>query len=413
VVSRNAESTVIVSGAGTVGLTLAALLGSGPAAGRLAVHVIEPRAGAAWDPQRMDPRVYALSRASEAVLGRLGVWPRIAAARASPYERMHVWEGADPNGAGSIHFDCAALGEPNLGHIVEDALIKDRLVQLVAALPNVTLASGTELESIDVRASGVVAALLGGGRLAGGLLVAADGTESTVRTLLDLPAVRSSYRQQAIVAHVATERPHGRTARQRFLPGGPLAFLPLADGRSSIVWSLPDPEAERLIAAPDAGFLDALEHASGGVLGRLGPISQRVRFPLQVLLALRYCCSRAVLIGDAAHTVHPLAGQGMNLGLADAACLAAEIEAGLAAGFDPGDLRVLRRYERRRKAENLKMLAALDALNRLFRLPAWAGPLRALGLHAVDRSPPVKRLLMRQALGLGGAPPLGPARRGV
>ncbi|HEX5421750.1 MAG TPA: UbiH/UbiF/VisC/COQ6 family ubiquinone biosynthesis hydroxylase [Gammaproteobacteria bacterium] len=391
---------IVISGAGTVGLSLAALLGSGPAAESLSVHLVESRAGERWIPERMDLRVYALSRASEAVLERLGIWSSIAGARVSAYERMHVWEGADPNGSASIDFDCAEIGEPNLGHIVEDNLLKDRLRQRVAVLPNVNLATGAELESIDRRASGVTLQLRGGGRLRCDLLVGADGGDSMVRASAELPAIAASYGQRAIVAHVVTEKPHARTARQRFLAGGPLAFLPLADGRSSIVWSLPEAQAAEFMSAPEADFLAALEEASGAVLGRLGPISKRACFPLQVLLALRYCGNRTVLIGDAAHVVHPLAGQGMNLGLADAACLAAEIEAGLAAGRDPADITVLRRYERRRKAENLKMLVALDALNRLFRLPAWAAPLRAFGLHAVDRAAPVKRLLMRQALGL-------------
>ncbi len=397
------QHTVIVSGAGTVGLTLAALLGTGRAAGRLAVHVVESRRAQSWTADEMDLRVYALSRGSQAVLAELGVWADIEAARASPYERMHVFEGDDPETSASVHFDCAEIGEPNLGHIVEDRLLKDRLLQRIARLPDVSVTTGAELEAVDLRASGVAVSLAGGSRLRGELLVAADGTESTVRHLLGLPALHASYGQQALVAHVETEKPHARTARQRFLPGGPLAFLPLADGRSSIVWSLPTWRAEALAGLDDAAFLAALQAASAGMLGRLGPVSARARFPLQVLAALRYCCSRAVLIGDAAHTVHPLAGQGMNLGLADAACLAAEIEAGLAEGREPGDLPVLRRYERRRKAENLKMLVALDALNRLFRLPDWARPLRGLGLRAVDAAPPAKRLLMRQALGLGGA----------
>jgi 2-octaprenylphenol hydroxylase len=187
------------------------------------------------------------------------------------------------------------------------------------------------------------------------------------------------------------------------MPGGPLALLPLADGRSSIVWSLPTADAERLLAASDAEFLAELGDASTGVIGELTKCSKRVAFPLQALHALKYTVPRVALLGDAAHTVHPLAGQGMNLGILDAASIAAVIEDALLAGEDIGDLKVLRRYERDRKGDNLAMLAAFDGLNRLFRLPGWAAPLRALGLRAVETAHPVKRLLMQKALGLEAA----------
>ncbi len=232
------------------------------------------------------------------------------------------------------------------------------------------------------------------------LLAAADGSDSAVRKLLDLPAAGHGYGQTALVTHVTSALPHADTAWQRFLPGGPLAFLPLVDGRSSVVWSLPAEEAERLLAAPDAALVEALQTASAGVLGTLSAVAARGGFPLRALHALKYCRPRVALVGDAAHTVHPLAGQGMNLGLLDAACLAAEIEAALEAGEDPGDLKTLRRYERERKGDNLRMLLALDGLNRLFRLPAWAAPLRAAGLGAANASGVAKRALMRHALGL-------------
>ena len=174
----------------------------------------------------------------------------------------------------------------------------------------------------------------------------------------------------------------------------------LADGRSSIVWSLPTADAERLLAASDAEFLAELSAASAGVIGDLTACSKRVGFPLQAMHAQKYAAPRVALLGDAAHTVHPLAGQGMNLGILDAASIAAVIEDALLAGEDIGDLKVLRRYERERKGDNLAMLAAFDGLNRLFRLPGWAAPLRALGLRAVEATDPVKRLFMQKALGL-------------
>jgi len=397
-VSRGQAPVILISGGGPVGLTLAALLDA--VRFDLAVWIVEPRDLPRWRAEHTDLRVYALSRASQRILEHGGVWSSIAGRRACAYERMHVWEGDDPEGPASIRFDCADVGEPDLGHIVEDVLLRDALLAPLARSSRVQIAAGCAVESVDMRPDAAVVTLSDGAKVRASLVVAADGGGSPVRGMLDLPAVSKGYGQTAIVAHVGTERPHGAVARQRFLPGGPLALLPLSDGRSSVVWSLPSAEAQRLTAASDGEFLAALEDASGRVLGRLGPISARAGFPLQILHALRYCCSRGVLVGDAAHVAHPLAGQGMNLGLADAACLAAEVEAGLAAGLDPGDVRVLRRYERRRKADNLSMLLAMDALHRLFGLPAVAAPIRAAGLALTDAAGPAKQWLMRRALGL-------------
>ena len=390
----------MIAGGGTVGLATAALLATGRWADRLRVQVLEPRALRRWQADETDLRVYALSRASQRLLDRLGIWQPLAAARACAYRRMLVWEGESPAGPGSLELDCADIGEPDLGHIVEDSLLRTRLADALGRAPNAELTIGAQIEAVEVRERAVTARFADGGAVEGNLLVAADGSDSTVRRLLELPTIARSYEQTALVAHVTSARPHEATARQRFLPGGPLAFLPLVDGRSSIVWSLPSSEAERLRAVPDHEFLAELERASGGVLGVLGPASARAAFPLKALHAPRYCSARVALVGDAAHTVHPLAGQGMNLGLLDAAELAFAIEDALDAGEDLGDLKVLRRYERRRKGDNVTMLLALDALNRLFRLPPWAAPLRLMGVAAVAAAPPAKRLLMRRALGL-------------
>jgi ubiquinone biosynthesis UbiH/UbiF/VisC/COQ6 family hydroxylase len=391
---------IVIAGAGTVGLTVAALLVTGRCADRLQVHVLDARPLPRWRADELHLRVYALSRASQLTLEQVGVWPRVLAARASAYRRMHVWEGDEPFGPGALEFDSAEIGEPDLGHIVEDNLLRTLLADVLAAAPNATLAVGTALESIDVGARSVTVRLANGGSVAGTVLLAADGTDSAVRRLLDLPVTGASYGQTALVTHVTSAAPHRETAWQRFLPGGPLAFLPLADGRSSIVWSLPTAEAERLLAVDDAEFLTELNAASAGVLGALSACTARAAFPLQALHALRYTTARVALVGDAAHTVHPLAGQGMNLGLLDAAAVAAVIEDAVLAGEDAGDAKVLRRYERERKGDNLRMLAAFDALNRLFRLPTWAAPLRTLGLRTVNATAPAKRLLMAQALGL-------------
>jgi len=392
--------TVIVAGAGVVGLATAALLATGRCADRLRVVVLDARPVPRWRGDQMDPRVYALSRASQQLLGEIGVWERVAQSRAAPYARMRVWEGADAYAPSALDFDSADIGEPNLGHIVEDALLRTVLADALGAAQEAQLVVGAQIESIEVQAEEAVVALKEGGTMRATALLAADGTDSTVRRLLALPVAGHRYEQTAVVTHVQSSKSHDGTAWQRFLPGGPLALLPLSDGSSSIVWSLPTLEAERLLAASDAEFLAELAAATAGVIGELTACSKRVGFPLQALHALRYTAPRVALLGDAAHTVHPLAGQGMNLGLLDAASVAAVIEDAVLAGEDVGDLKVLRRYERERKGDNLAMLAAFDGLNRLFRLPEWASPLRGLGLRAVEAAHPVKRLLMQKALGL-------------
>jgi 2-octaprenylphenol hydroxylase len=392
------DSDVVVVGAGPVGLTVAALLATGPAAAQLRVRVIDSQPPAVWDPAATDLRVYALSRASQRVFERLGRWDAMRACRVSPYRRMHVWEGDEFDGSAAIDFDSADIGEPDLGHIVEDSVLRDQLLKVVAA--RVELSFSTTVSSVSRTRGGIRIALAGGESLTPALLIAADGAASRVRSLLEMPIVERSYGQHAIVTHVASSRSHCATAWQRFLPDGPLAFLPLADGRSSVVWSMPSDRANALLADDDAAFLAALQAASGGVLGELGPTAARTAFPLTMLHALEYCRPGVALVGDAAHSVHPLAGQGMNLGLLDAVCLADELAAAVRRGEHVGDDRVLRRYVRRRKGDNLGMLAAFDAIDRIFRISPRMAPLRALGLAAIDHAVPAKRALMRRALGL-------------
>ncbi len=256
-------------------------------------------------------------------------------------------------------------------------------------------------KSIDVGARSVGVRLANGGSVAGTVLLAADGSDSAVRRLLDLPVASASYGQTAIVAHVDERaRRTGRRRGNASCPAGRSRSCRSRTGaaRSSGRCRAPPPSACSRV--DDAEFLRELNAASAGVLGALSACTARAGFPLQALHALRYTAARAALVGDAAHTVHPLAGQGMNLGLLDAAAVAAVVEEAVLAGEDAGDAKVLRRYERQRKGDNLAMLAAFDALNRLFRLPASFAPLRMLGLRAVNATAPAKRLLMAQALGL-------------
>src|SRR5436190_8549323 len=227
--------TVLVAGAGVVGLATAALLATGRCADRMRVVVLDARPLPRWRGEEMDPRVYALSRASQQLLAHVGVWQRIAEMRASPYRRMRVWEGADAYGASALDFDSADIGEPDLGHIVEDTLLRTVLADRLTAAREAQLVIGAEIESVEAGASEVVAALKDGGTLRGAVLLAADGSDSTVRRLGGLPFAAHRYEQSAVVTHVTSSGDHQSTAWQRFLPGGPLALLPLADGRSSIV----------------------------------------------------------------------------------------------------------------------------------------------------------------------------------
>jgi 2-polyprenylphenol 6-hydroxylase len=390
---------LVVVGGGPVGLSVAALLGSYSMSENFEIRLLDSGNAPIWLRDNLDLRVYALSRISQNILKHLGVWESIMACRTSPYERMHVWQGDHDDRLGSLTFDSAEVGEPDLGHIVEDSLLRAELTKNLEST-DVEITFGAELSAIDIRQGEAHVTLATGEILSADVLVAADGGSSTVRDLLKMPVTKVSYEQQAIVTHIETEYPHAETAWQRFLPGGPLAFLPLADGRSSVVWSVNSDQAETLCELEDAEFRSKLQNASGGVLGEIFSLAKRARFPLQASHAHQYCRDRVVLVGDAAHTIHPLAGQGMNLGLMDAAVVTDVLFGAIHKGENPGDLRVLRRYERQRKGDNLKMLLALDVLHRLFGVSGAIMPsLRAIGLSAFDAMPFAKSMIMQRALG--------------
>jgi 2-octaprenylphenol hydroxylase len=397
---------VVIVGAGVIGAAMASLLLSCKlsAPGRVAIiadrFATPASADADWD-----PRVFALSRASERLLTACGVWDSLPSSRVFAYERMCVWDaGGEPHGKGSLSFDSAEIGEPNLGFIVDGRVLQWRCLQAARTAGAVLLEAG--LERLAVSDADVSIRLSDGRTLCSQLLIAADGQESKTRELLGIETAGHSYRQDALIAHVRTAKTHGNTAWQRFLSGGPLAFLPLPDGRSSIVWSAARAEGARLRALEPEAFGAALTAASGGVLGDCELSTPVASFPLKLQYALEYARPRAVLLGDAAHVVHPLAGQGLNLGLLDCAALADVLgQAGRAGYF--GEHRLLRRYERWRRSENLLAAGALDGLERLFSNadPLSAG-LRSLGMSAVDKLPFVKRRLAQRALGLiGDVPP--------
>lgn len=372
------------------------------AADALPTNAAAPSAAAAsadWD-----LRVFALSRASQRLLQLCGVWQTLPITRVSPYERMCVWDASgEPGGSGSLTFDCAEIGEPNLGHIVEGRALHEQCLRAARAAGAVMIEAQVERVTVDDAEAFV--RLTDGRELRGKLLVAADGAASKTRELLGIGTAGHAYHQDALVAHVRTATPHNKTAWQRFLNTGPLAFLPLPDGRSSIVWSTTRAEAARLRALDAAAFGTAVTAASGGVLGEVELTTPIASFPLKLQYALEYVRPRAVLLGDAAHAVHPLAGQGLNLGLLDCAALA-QVLGSVDNRDQLGEARLLRRYERWRKSENLLAAAALDGLERLFSSanPAIAG-LRSAGLGMVGKIPYLKRRFAQRALGLIGDVP--------
>ena len=400
--SRDFDAVIV--GAGVIGTVMASLLVARKlsAAGRVAIvadrFAAPPPADADWD-----FRVFALSRASERVLKTCGVWDSLPAQRVFAYDRMCVWDsGGNPQGKGSLLFDCAEIGEPNLGFIVDGRALQWQCLQAARNAGTVLMEAG--IEALSAADEGISIRLSDGRTLRSQLLIAADGQESKTRALLGVETAGHSYHQDALVAHVRTAKPHCSTAWQRFLAGGPLAFLPLPDGRSSIVWSASLSESARLRALDGEAFGAALTSASGGVLGDCELSTPRASFPLKLQYALEYVRPRAVLLGDAAHVVHPLAGQGLNLGLLDCAVLADVLgQAGGSGNF--GEHRLLRRYERWRRSENQLAAAAFDGLERLFAAqdPVSAG-LRIVGLSAVSKAPFVKRLLAKRALGLVDVP---------
>jgi len=398
---------VLIVGGGPVGASAAALLQAGARNARrpLRVALLEPNRPAVTPTDAaLDSRVSALSRASERILTAIGAWPLIPPSRMQPYERMRVWhESVQPRSLEVLEFDAAYAGEPNLGYIIENRLIQTAALSAFEAAGGRVIAG--ELSRLRVHDQHVELET-SAGTFACGLVVGADGARSPVRESIGLSAETSSYRQTAIVANVCTELSHERTAWQRFLRTGTLAFLPLADGCSSIVWSADDSVAASLLAMPQSAFEEELLRQSDAVLGAVKLRTDRLSFPLHKLTATRFTAHRCALIGDAAHVVHPLAGQGVNLGLLDAAALCELISAARRIGEDPGAQSVLRRYERWRKSEIEPIALAIDGFNRY--LAHGVGPLSRIaqrGLALVNRSDEVKRFFITRALGLGGELP--------
>ncbi|MEE9140383.1 MAG: UbiH/UbiF/VisC/COQ6 family ubiquinone biosynthesis hydroxylase [Alphaproteobacteria bacterium] len=392
---REAADLVIIGG-GFTGLTLAcAVAGAG-----LSVVVIDRQRPEDLLEARFDGRTSAIAYGSEQVLSAIGAWPRLAGV-AEPILDIRVSDRGSPL---FLHYDHRELpGVKSFGHMVENRHIRRALFEQVEACPGARLVSGVAVARLERGPAGVEVTLSSGPRVRARLAVAADGRESDTRRAAGIPVTRWSYRQVGIVCTVAHERPHRGVAHERFLSGGPFAILPMTGRRSAIVWTEKADLARNILALDETAFMDELRRRFGDFLGEVEPAGPRWSYPLALVHARRYVDQRLALIGDAAHAIHPIAGQGLNLGLRDAAALAEVVVDAGRLGLDIGDPLQLERYERWRRFDSFVLIAATDGLNRLFANDVRpVRMIRDLGLAAVNRMPPLKRLFMRHAMGITG-----------
>jgi 2-octaprenylphenol hydroxylase len=406
----NPDFDILIVGGGMVGTCAAALLAQEPTLADARIAMIEPhpltQAPIEGD---VDIRVSAISRASERILSHAQAWAHIPEKHRSPYSKMCVWDAASKSDSpGALHFSADETSEPNLGYIIENRRLQWGLLEAAPLRNRVTVLSA-QLTNLEFESDHVRVTLADERKLRVRLVLAADGAASPSRKLAGIETVGWKYDQFAVVTHVQTEKPHQRTAWQRFTATGPVAFLPLADGRSSIVWTTTPEQSEKLVAATPETFAQELELASDHVLGAIKIAAPRARFPLQLAHSREYTKPRFALLGDAAHAVHPLAGQGVNLGFMDCAALVETLAAARQEGASLDALSespVLRRYERWRKSENLLALGLIDGINKLFSNDnSFLGTLRRAGFTAIERTPLAKRFLIMRALGLAGERP--------
>lgn len=399
--NRRGMLDAVVAGGGVVGAATALML----AREGLQVALVEPKRPAAWQREARDLRVYAFAPDNARLFDELGAWSRVVAACVQPYRGMRVWDAA---GGDALAFDADALGQRQLGWIVENALLVDALWQALPAA-GVRIHCPAKIEALEQAEIGVRLQLDDGLSLDAKLAIAADGANSALRDMAGIGTRKHDYAQKGLVAFVASETPHRDTCWQRFQPTGPVAFLPFADdgdaglkGRvGSMVWTLPDAEAERLRTVDAEVFELELAAAFGGELGAMRLLSPRAAFPLQRQLADTYAQGRLLLLGDAAHVVHPLAGQGVNLGLRDVAALRDLVRDAAKRGGDIAAPQRLARWARTRKSENALNAHAFEAINRAYSNDAlWPTLLRGRALGIAGKLPPLARALWRHAAGV-------------
>lgn len=392
---------VVIVGGGMVGLTLAlALQSSG-----LTVAVIDNEDGGTPVSGEPQLRVSAISYASQKILQHVGAWPAIIAQRAQPYDQMQVWE---QDSFGRIDFSAEQVNLPQLGHIIENQVIRSALWQQAQASSHVTLLAPAKIRKLMLSEKQAIITMADDSMLTANLIVGADGANSFIRQQANLPMTFWDYDHTAIVATIRTQQPHNNRARQIFTPHGPLAFLPLWEpDLCSIVWSQDSSQARALLTLDEKGFSHSLTAAFDGQLGICELVSERQSFPLKMRYVRQWVSERAVVIGDAAHTIHPLAGQGVNLGLADAASLAETLIGLHQEQKDIGSTENLQAFERWRKTEACKMIATMEGFKRLF---SGSHPLKKLlrdvGMSAMNHMPMAKDKMIRQAMGLEGELPM-------
>ncbi|MUI55494.1 FAD-dependent 2-octaprenylphenol hydroxylase [Aliivibrio fischeri] len=388
---------IAIIGGGMVGLTVAAALENSG----LRIAVIESQLPEEELASLPDIRVSAISRASENILNNVGAWQGVLSRRAAPYTSMRVWE---QDSFAKIEFEAEDIAQHNLGHIVENRVIQLSLLDKISKQENVTLLAPERCTNIMFGESEAWINLESGKAITAKLVVGADGANSWLRNQLDIPLTHWDYGHSALVANIRTVDTHNATARQIFRPEGPLAFLPLGEPNlSSIVWSLDPLQAEDLVSMSEDDFNKRLTTAFDNQLGLCSVEGARQAFPLKMRYAKDFVRERAVLVGDAAHTIHPLAGQGVNLGLADAAALAETILALQNESKDIGLKVNLRSFERWRKAEAAQMIASMQGFKELF---SGSNPvkkfIRGVGMSLTNELSPVKDECLKRALGLSG-----------
>lgn len=398
---------VVIAGGGMVGLSLGLAL----AEGGLAVAVVDLNAPAAVTDARFDGRVSAIAFASRRLLESLRLWPQLAG-EAAAINDILVSDGKVSEGAAPLflHFDHAELGPEPLGHIVENRHIRLALLDALPRHPSLRLFAPTSVRTLEVARSHAVVTLDDGQVLEAQLCIGAEGRDSPLREAQGIKTIGWNYRQTGIVAAVAHARPHEGVAQEYFLPSGPFAILPMTSdatgNRSSLVWTERAALAQTFLALDEAGFDAEVSARFGPYLGATKVVGPRWSYPLRLQLALDYVRPRFALAGDAAHVIHPIAGQGLNLGLRDVAALAEVVIDAARRGEDIGAAHVLERYQRWRRFDNVMLAAATDALNRLFSNDV--GPIRLardLGLSLVGAFGPARRFFMRQAGGAMGELP--------